>query len=266
MNIRWSFVLDSLASPEVVEEVDGEMGYGRVKDAKHWMAVGGASWKHPFGLDSEIDDLSDHPVVHVSYKDGVEYCAWVGRRLATEKEWEYAARGGRVNQTYPWGMTPVARRMNIWDGDFPKENTVIDGYHGVAPVKSFPPNDFGVYNMLGNVWEWVQGGTSEKRIMRGGSFLDSLDGSFNHIVMVSTKQTNSGDSAANNIGIRCASGGSASSSEDEPTKRPSSKSKSSSKSSSKGSKSSKGSGSSSGGGTTQSSRSREVVDEDRIEL
>jgi formylglycine-generating enzyme required for sulfatase activity len=149
-NISWSFVLDSQASEEVIEEVDGEMGYGRVKDAKHWMAVAGASWKHPYGADSNIDEAMDLPVVHVSYLDATEYCAWAhDRRLPTEKEWEYAARGGRINQTYPWGDAWLPRRMNIWEGDFPKENTVADGYHGLAPVKSYTPNDFGLYNMLG---------------------------------------------------------------------------------------------------------------------
>lgn len=203
----WSFVLDSQASEEIIEEVDGPEGYGRVKDAVHWMAVVGAAWDHPFGLDSSVDGhLKDHPVVQVSHKDAREYCYWAGgRRLPNEYEWEYAARGGRTNQTYPWGNELLESRMNIWNGNFPKENLIMDGFHGTSPAKHYYPNDYGLYNMLGNVWEWVLGGTEEKRILRGGSFVDSKDGSFNHIVIVSTRQTNAGDSGASNIGFRCAS-------------------------------------------------------------
>ncbi len=119
------------------------------------------------------------------------------------------------------GDGPRFNRMNIWEGEFPKGNTLKDGYLGPAPVKSFPPNDYGLYNMLGkgslsnfilpkmmvilgNVWEWVTGGDPQHRILRGGSFLDSSDGRFNHIVIVSTKQVNPGDSGASNIGFRCA--------------------------------------------------------------
>ncbi len=203
----WSFVLESLASEDVIEEVDGEMGYGRVKDAKHWMAVAGADWLHPHGKDSSIDGASTLPVVQISWKDATEYCAWSGLRLPTEREWEFAARGGLVNQSYPWGKEYKAHRMNIWDGDFPMENTLGDGFHGLAPVKSFaPPNAYGLYNMLGNVWEWVSGGKPTERVLRGGSFVDSRDGSFNHAVLVSTRQVNAGDSAASNNGFRCASG------------------------------------------------------------
>lgn len=203
----WSFVLDSLASEETVAFVDGETGYGRVKDARHWMAVGNASWFKPQGPDSSIENVLNYPVTHVSWLDASEYCAWAGhRRLPTEKEWEFAARSGRVNQTYPWGDEFKHRRMNIWEGEFPKENLLLDGYHGVAPVLSYLPNDYGVYNMLGNVWEWTLGGKPEARILRGGSFIDSNDGSFNHAVYVSTRQVNAGDSGASNIGFRCASG------------------------------------------------------------
>lgn len=231
---KWSFVLDSLASNEVIASVDSKTGYGRVKEAKHWMAVEGASWKHPFGkiyyycyikynvfftyinnklicifylligLDSNIDSYQNYPVCQVSFLDAVEYCSWAGdMRLPTEKEWEYAARGGRVNQSYPWGTEFIQNKMNIWDGKFPNENTKLDGYHGLAPVKSYDANKYGLYNMVGNVWEWVLGGKAEKRILRGGSFVDSKFGEHNHAVMVSTRQTNSGDSAGNNVGFRC---------------------------------------------------------------
>jgi sulfatase modifying factor 1 len=167
-------VLDSQASEDTREEVDSERGYGRVKDAPHWMAVLGASWAHPYGPDSDIHTIRNHPVVQVSLKDGIEYCHWAGgRRIPTDKEWEYAARGGLVNNTYPWGKELLPNRMNIWDGEFPKENSLIDGFHATNPVKHYPPNGYGLYNMLGNVWEWVSGGTEDKSILRGGSFVDS---------------------------------------------------------------------------------------------
>lgn len=201
---QWSFVLDSQASEATRQEVDGENGFGRVKNAQQWMAVMGANWMHPFGPDSTVEDIPYTPVVHVSHKDAVEYCAWAGRRLPTEHEWEYAARGGLVNQSYPWGNKFKSKHMNIWEGDFPRKNEMKDGFHGAAPVKTYPPNAYGLYNMVGNVWEWVQGGKPDARILRGGSFVDSKNGEFNHAVRVSSKQKNSGDSAATNIGFRCA--------------------------------------------------------------
>ena len=224
----WSFVFEGLASDEVKAEVDGETGYGRVKNALHWMAVKGANWKHPYGPDTFIDEHNfDHPAVHISYKDAEEYCAWATGtsvtegtsaeyRLPTEREWEYAARGGLVNKTYPWGDDAPKREqnpnMNVWHSEkdqFPDKNDVsFDKYYGLAPTRSYTANGYGVYNMVGNVWEWVLGGKPDQRILRGGSFIDSVDGSFNHAVMVSTRQVNPGDSGACNIGFRCASGSS----------------------------------------------------------
>ena len=199
----WSFVLENLVSEDVIAEVDGEKGYGRVKDAPHWLAVKGADWRHPYGNDSTIEDISNYPVVHVSFKDGSEYCTWAGRRLPSEKEFEFGARGGLVNNSYPWGNELLPRKMNAWEGDFPKKNKMTDGYLGLAPTLSYAPNSYGLYNTVGNVWEWVLGGKPEGRILRGGSFIDSTDGAFNHLLFVSTKQINAGDSGGSNIGFRC---------------------------------------------------------------
>lgn len=166
----WSFVLETLASKEVIEDTDA--GLGRVKGSEHWLAVQEALWRHPQGPDTSIKDILDHPVVHISFTDASEYCAWAGRRLPSEKEWEFAARAGRVNQTYPWGDVfniEDHKRLNIWEGSFPKENLMTDGYVGTAPAMAYKPNAYGIYNMLGNVWEWVLGGTQAKRTLRGGT-------------------------------------------------------------------------------------------------
>lgn len=149
--------------------------------------------------------MSNYPVVQVSHKDASEYCKWTGRRLPSEKEWEYASRGGFTNYSYPWGKRFKPNHMNIWDGKFPQANKRIDGYLGLAPTLSYSPNKYGVYNTVGNVWEWVAGGSADKRIQRGGSYIDSVDGSFNHPAYVSTRQENTGDSAGSNSGFRCAS-------------------------------------------------------------
>lgn len=203
----WSFVLEYLASEETVKTCESRLG--RVKDATHWLAVEGADWRHPEGPDSfsTKDDraANEYPVTHTSFNDASEYCAWAGLRLPSEAEWEFAARGGLTNNSYPWGDELLPNRMNLWEGAFPTENVMSDGYAGVAPLDAYPPQTTtGLRHMLGNVWEWVRGGTQKKSILRGGSFVDSAKGDFNHIVLVSTRQTNGADSGANNIGFRCA--------------------------------------------------------------
>jgi formylglycine-generating enzyme len=123
-----------------------------------WTYVPGADWRHPQGPGSSIKKRPDHPVVHVAWEDVEAYTRWAGRQLPTEAEWEFAARGGLDGATYAWGdeLTPEGRWMaNAWQGEFPIENLNQDGFEGTAPVGSFPPNGYGLFDMIGNVWEWT---------------------------------------------------------------------------------------------------------------
>ncbi|MCA9310968.1 MAG: formylglycine-generating enzyme family protein [Phycisphaerales bacterium] len=120
-----------------------------------WSWTNGASWRHPEGPGSDIKGRDHHPVVQVCWEDAEAYARWAGKRLPTEAEWEFAARGGLDGQVNVWGSEPVdATRCNTWQGEFPCTNSLEDGYRTTAPVRSFPPNGYGLYDMAGNAWEW----------------------------------------------------------------------------------------------------------------
>jgi len=123
-----------------------------------WTYVRGADWRHPYGPESNLSGMAKFPVVHIAYEDALAYAEWAGKDLPTEAEWEFAARGGLDGAEYSWGdeFTPDGKYLaNTWQGEFPSENSLDDGYEWSAPVGSFPPNGYGLYEMIGNVWEWT---------------------------------------------------------------------------------------------------------------
>lgn len=199
----WSFVFGGLL-PDDFPPTCG------VLDAPWWRQVEGATWQHPEGPHSDVARRLDHPVVHISWRDAEAYATWAGVRLPTEAEWEYAARAGTTT-VWPWGddLEPSGEhRMNVFQGVFPGHDTAADGWAGTCPVRTYPPNGWGLYNMLGNVWEWtsdlfqphVPGDPS--LTTKGGSYL--CHHSYCNRYRPTARQASPPDTSTGNIGFRCA--------------------------------------------------------------
>lgn len=213
----WSFVFFQFVDAKA-------LGRATPEDAPWWRKVAGACWRNPEGPGSTIDDRPDHPVVHVSWNDASAFARWAGGRLPTEAEWELAAQGGMGPRTFPWGENEPDDEThlpcNIWQGEFPRRNTGADGFVGTAPVDAFAPNGQGLFNMVGNVWEWCQtrfrtrsprreprrlthaGGERNLRVAKGGSYLCHRSYCFRY--RIAARSGLEADGSAGHIGFRMA--------------------------------------------------------------
>ena len=226
----WSYVFQGHLPKKYAESLRRTSGTGG--QTAWWIAVPEATWRQPFGPRSDLRGKDDHPVVQVSWNDAAAYAAWIGKRLPTEAEWECAARGGRAQTRFPWGdqLEPRGKhRCNVWQGKFPEQDTAADGYAGTCPVDTFAPNDLGLHNVCGNVWEWCadwfsptwrtgaspdqlinpQGpaepepvyGRPPRRVQKGGSYL--CHRSYCNRYRLGARTGNEPDSATTNAGFRC---------------------------------------------------------------
>jgi len=214
----WSFVFQG----HIPEERRAALVNDRVLAAPWWCKVPGAMWQHPEGPDSNIETRDEHPVTHVSWNDAREFARWAGKRLPTEAEWEFAARGGLEQNRFPWGdeLTPGGRHLcNIWQGEFPTRDLAEDGYAGASPVRAFPANQYGIFSVSGNTWEWCADwfhpayhlvgaranptgpSIGKTRVMKGGSYL--CHASYCNRYRVAARTSNTPDSSTTNIGFRC---------------------------------------------------------------
>ncbi|MFF2018372.1 formylglycine-generating enzyme family protein [Paenibacillus sp. NPDC058177] len=214
----WSYVFHLLVSEETRSKVKGSS-----QQAPWWLAVEGANWRRPEGIEIGITDRMDHPVVHVTWNDAIAFCKWSGTRLPSEAEWEYAARGGLKGKRYPWGdklKLDDQHMCNIWQGKFPVKNHASDGYIDTAPVHTFEPNGYGLYQVAGNVWEWCADWFSPAyhqktqnvnpifnidtghKSMRGGSYL--CHRSYCNRYRVAARSSNTPDSSSGHCGFRVA--------------------------------------------------------------